>query len=68
MNWQLFFEGLAAAAINGFVVSAAQASTSGHINKGTAVAGGIGALVGVAQYLKQPATSNSSTSPAPPLQ
>jgi hypothetical protein len=52
MNWKVWLQGLGAAAIGGAATSATQVlSTTGTVNKGTALMGGIGALVGVAGYL-----------------
>lgn len=56
MNWQLWFEGLAMAVMNGGAMGAVQAmQNGGQINKGTGVSAAVGALLGLLSYLKTPA-------------
>lgn len=65
MNWKLWLEGLGFAALNGGAGGAIQSVTNGgHINTGTAVAAGIGALLGAIAYLKQPANNNTTDTSA----
>lgn len=67
MNWKVFLQGLAAAAIGGAAAGATQAiSTSGNIGKDTGAVAGAGALVAVLAFLKQSPLIN--TPPAPPEQ
>lgn len=57
MNWQLWFEGLAIAAVTGATNGAVQAlQNGGKLTGATGVSAGIGALLGVLAYLKTPAT------------
>ena len=67
MNWKLFLEALGSAAINGAAGGATQAIATGggHVNTGTAISAGIGALFGILTYLKQPAFA-PPPAPAPP--
>lgn len=52
MNWKVWLQGLAAAAIGGAATGTTQVmSTTGSVNKGTAVVAGIGALIGALGYL-----------------
>ena len=67
MNWQVWLQGLGAAAINGAATAGAQAASSGHVNTATAVTAGIGALLGALLYLAEspikPASTNVQAMP-----
>lgn len=63
MNWKLWLEGLASAAIGGAATGVTQlVSSTGQVNKGTGISAIIGAILGVGLYLKP--TANQSA-PAP---
>jgi len=66
MNWQVWLQGLAAAAIGGAATGATQAvSTTGKVNVGTAIVAGAGALVTVLAYLaKSPLARKPADPPA----
>jgi hypothetical protein len=54
MNWKVWLKGLLAAAVGGALTATTQVlSTTGTINKGTAVTAGAGALATVLAYLKE---------------
>ncbi len=61
MDWKLWLKGLAAAAIGGGATGATQVvTTTGTVNKTTAIVSGVGALVSVLAYLiKSPLTSDA---------
>lgn len=62
MNWKLLLEGILSAAIGGAATGVTQlASSTGQVNKGTGTAAAIGAILGVAAYLKPPATTNTKS-------
>ena len=63
MNWKAWLQGLAAAAINGSASAAAQAVAGGHVNTGTGVTAGIGALLGAILYLAESPIKPASTIP-----
>lgn len=55
MNWQLWLEGLAAAAIGGAVTQITTlGSTTGSLNHGSGTAAIIGAIAGIGLYLRTP--------------
>lgn len=59
MNWKLWLEGFGAAALSGAATGVTQlASTTGQVTKGTGLAAIVGAIIGIATYLKQPATKS----------
>jgi hypothetical protein len=71
MNWKTWLKGFLSAALTGGATGAGQViSTTGHVNLGTAVVAGIGALGGLINYLIQsplvpPAQVSSAPSVAP---
>lgn len=66
MKFSIWLKGFASAALSGAAAGAGQViSTTGHVNTGTAVTAGIGALVGLINYLiKSPLVPNPPTPPA----
>ncbi len=70
MNWKLWAQGLAAAAIGGAGGGFTQAVTTngGHINGATGICAGVGALLtAVAYILKSPLTGTAPAAPAAPV-
>ena len=60
MNWKIWLEGLASAALGGAVAGVGQlVSTTSQVNKGTGTASILGAIIGIAGYLKQPANQTA---------
>ncbi len=53
MNWKLWLQGLAAAAVGGAGSGFTQAVTTngGHVNTGTAICAGVGALLTTVAYV-----------------
>ncbi|MBZ5579530.1 MAG: hypothetical protein LAP40_23465 [Acidobacteriia bacterium] len=64
MNWKLWLQGLAAAAIGGASTGATQViSTTGTVNKGTGLAALAGALVTVLAYLTKSPLGRTTPDP-----
>jgi hypothetical protein len=67
MNWKKFIEGLAVAAISGAATTAAQAVTTPDASGGAiTTAAGVGALIGIAGWLKQSPIKSKAKKPAAP--